>query len=824
MDRRGRSREVSPVAVAVPRTACRDAPGHAPFNHPQPHLSFFRHPSQTPPSAATPAFFHGPSKLTRYDPRDSISHFRHPVPSSSRLPPPPSPQPPLHNLSLSSSPSDTLSRTHSSSSVLSTSSEPNPPEPLTPPDVNADYAYACERPLEYYESPPSPPRTLQDQMHVAYALENMHLAKILLLKLRGIEVNGDDDPRIAQVRDEDFSSSFVPDGGLRLDEATEARVLEAERRAQQAQKRREREERLRRCERIWESSAQRLKTEKARIARQREEESRARRRAELEARERERERVRKEEAARAARQSQLRIASGPPRQLLSYDSLRNADARFPKPSPTRERSDDSSSLFLYDIMPSPPSRPASLSSRPCSVSPTDKNSLSLARAQKELALQHARSVSRSVPFSDVLTAMHGPLFPDDVQCRPHPRLNSQQAELLAILMEPVDASKVDAKGKGRDDSIPKRRVHVKPSPVARVVRSSTLDSISSTSSGTPSSASTVTRSGSWFSFGSRGSLRSTSTALTTPSSSPRTPTKSIILQSSAPLSSSPPRMESSRVPGRSLSRQPAAPSVPATDHPLALPPPPKARKAREPLAIGRGRPLTRHAGQSGHSDDDSPPRASGLVHRVSRSVSSIMDFAAQFQKAYVKATMFSAGVDLYTTRSRSRDSSSDSARSPSRSPVRSSRVRCASVPVRGRSGGLRPQGYRACSLDVQLFTAIDRSAEESAPHLQRTLIPLSTPTVDTIPAYERVFPLPPALPRSPYRPPCPPESCLSRLRPVANPLLVRLQALQNVCRVYGIPWQSRKQDILAGGLREKVVGVAWEGLGRSGLGWEVSAY
>ncbi|CDO73143.1 hypothetical protein BN946_scf185007.g198 [Trametes cinnabarina] len=358
---------------------------------PPPRLSFFPDPSPSP--VASSAFLAGSSKPTPGDSRDSLSHLLQPLASSSHLLPPLSPQP-HPNLSLSSSPTDTLSRTHSSSSVLSTSSDPNPSEPLTPPDVNAHYPYACERPLDYYESPPSPPRTLQDQMHVAYALENMHLAKVLLLKLRGIEVNGDDDPRIAQVRDEDFSSSFVPDGGLRLDEATQARVQEAERRAQEAQKRREREDRLRKCER------------------------------------------------------------------------------------------------------------------------------------RELALEHARSVSRSVPFSDVLTAMHGPLFVDDVQWRPHPRLNPQQAELLAILMESGPASKVDAKGKA-----------------ARVGRSSTLDSISSTSSGTPSSDSTVTRSGSWFSFGSRSSMRSSSTALTTPSTSPRTSTKSIILESPVPLSSSPPRMD-----------------------------------------------------------------------------------------------------------------------------------------------------------------------------------------------------------------------------------------------------------------------------------------
>ncbi|KAI0361097.1 hypothetical protein OH77DRAFT_1585265 [Trametes cingulata] len=834
MDRRGRPRDVSPVALA---RAARDRDGgHSLAPPPPPQQrnfnipAFFPDSPPTRPSAVLSPYLPGPSKPSYYDSRASISNScGQPVASSSRLLPLPAPLP-HHRQSLSTSPTDTLPRTHSSSSVLSAASEPNPPEPLTPPDNEC--AYACERPLEYYDSPPSPPRTLQDRMHVAYALEDMHLAKVLLLKLRGIEVSGDDDPRIAQVRDEDFSSSFVPPGGLRLDDATEARVREAERRAKEAQKRREREERLRRCERKWESSAQRLKSEKARVAREREEEARAQRRAEREARERERERARREEAARAARQhAQLRIAAGGQhRQLVCYDSLRDADARFPKPSPARERADEGAGgLFLYDIMPSPPSRPLSLSP-PCSPSSKERESLSLPRAQRELALKHARSVSRSVPFSDVLAAMHGPLFDDDVGTRPHARFSQQQAELLAILMEPVDSSKVDVKGKRREDSLLKTashqtREHAKAGAAARAVRSPTLESLASTSSGTSSSVSTVTRSGSWFSFGSRSSVRSASTALTTPSSSPRTSTKSI-LQSPKLLSTSPPSIESVRPP-RQSSKRPAALTIPTSEHPLALPAPPKP-KAREPLALGRGRPLTRSNGLSGQqSDDQSPPRPSGLVHRVSRSVSTLVDFAAQFQKAYVKATMFSAGVDLYSRSEYERSTS----RSPSRSPVRSPRVRCASVPVRGRSGGLRPEGYRVCPTDVHLFTAASELLKEDAsPQLQRTLIPLCTPSVDSIPAHERVFPLPPPLPRSPFRPAFPPGTVLSRLRPVANPLLVRLQALQNVCRVYGIEWQSRSRDAGGAGagvggagglLKEKVLGVAWEGVGRSGLGWEV---
>ncbi|KAI0639886.1 hypothetical protein C8Q77DRAFT_1152819 [Trametes polyzona] len=791
MDRRGRSRDVSPAAlVRFALASDQRAPPRPPPSHALP-VFFPDSPPPRPPPMLSP-YSPGPSKLSSYDSRDRRTGRAQP--------------------STSSSPTDTLPRTHSSSSVLSASSDHNPVEPLTPPEC----AYAYERPLDYYDSPPSPPRTLQDQMHNAYALEDMHLAKVLLLKLRGIEVNGDDDPRIAQVRDEDFSSSFVPAGGLRLDDATEARVREAELRAQEAQKRRRREERLRRCERVWERSAQKMRAEKERIARQRDEEARMRRRAELEARERERERARKEEAARAARQSQLRIASGPPRQLLSYDSLRNADARFPKPPSAREREDESSAgLFLYDIMPSPPSRPTSLP-RSCSTSPTAKDSMTLPRVQRELIAQHARSLSRSVPFSDVLSAMHGPLFADDINSKPRSRLNPQQAELLAILMEPPKLGEAVDKGKGREVLASKPAMHsvshVKRSAPAR---SSTLESISSTASGTSSSStSTNTRSGSWFSFGSRSSFRSASTTLTTPSTSPGASSK--IILSSAPLSASLTSTASARVPKR-LAKQLAVSSVPASDHPLAPPAPPKP-KAREPVAIGRGRPLTRQTASSGQADGPSSPSPSGLVHRVSRSVSTLVDFAAQFQKAYVKAAMFSAGVDVYA-----RVDSRSASRSPSRSPVRSApRVRCASVPVRGRSGGLRPEGYRVCPTDVHLFTDIELP-DDRAPQVQRTLIPLSTPSADTLPAHERVFPLPPPLPRSPFRPPHPPDTVLSRLRPVANPLLVRLQALHNVCRVYGIQWQGRTRDAAAGGLKEKMLGVAWEGVGRSGLVWEVSA-
>ena len=103
----------------------------------------------------------------------------------------------------------------------------------------------------------------------------------------------------------------------------------------------------------------------------------------------------------------------------------------------------------------------------------------------------------------------------------------------------------------------------------------------------------------------------------------------------------------------------------------------------------------------------------------------------------------------------------------------------------------------------------------------RTLIPLCPPSSGALPTYERVFPVPPPLPRSPFRPPFTPACRLSRMRPVANPVLLRLQALHNMCAHHAIAWQRAREGSLAAG-KEKMVGVAWEGIGRSGLGWEVA--
>ena len=154
-------------------------------------------------------------------------------------------------------------RTDSSSTLSCSPSDVTYPSgPLTPPDSDSgewDKDRFCDSP------PPIPPKSIKDQMQDAYALDNMHLAKVLLLKLRGIEVTSDDDPRIAQVRDSDFDDSFIPPGGLTLCPEDEARYQESLRREREHQRRVRRQANLRACERLWESSVRCLREEKNKV-------------------------------------------------------------------------------------------------------------------------------------------------------------------------------------------------------------------------------------------------------------------------------------------------------------------------------------------------------------------------------------------------------------------------------------------------------------------------------------------------------------------------------------------------------------------------------
>ncbi|OBZ78581.1 hypothetical protein A0H81_01259 [Grifola frondosa] len=758
MERRGRSRDVSPIAIAR-RAQQRHAHSPSPISA-IPQSSQRRPPPPHDLSVSAPSYCRPPSPVNATALRHATMLYpAQPIASSSRLPSPPT----------------------ASSSRSSTSPNQTSLEPLTPPE----YAYDESASLDYYLSPPPRPAPAGPDAS------------------RGIEVTGDDDPRIAAVTDDDFNSSFIPPGGLPLREEDELRVREHERRAREARRRREREERLRACERVWEGSARCLREEKARATRRREEEARERRRLELEAREREKEKERERERERARDQElswyprQLRIASGNQRQLLCYDSLR--DARYPQSNaPTVQG--DGNDTFLYCLMPSPPSRPSSLSSR-CDISPPDQHTLTLPRARHELAMQ-SRSSARSVPFVDVVASMHGSLFPvGDSGTPSYARRNAKQVELFESLFEAGDWEEdnhVEVKGNGGEHRLKDAGTHQENSKSTCVACSLRSSSSSSSIAATSSSASTITRSGSWFSFSSRSSRLSVSTLLTTPSTSPQSSSIKSPPQSSAPLPTS------TVIPVRHSCRYPHFTSTPTTEHPLVVPIP--SSKRAPPLAVARGRQPTRQ------SAPDGAHIASGLVRRVSESVSTLVGFAAQLQRAYVKATMFSVGADMY---SRSRSDSRSRSRSPSRSPLRTRTRGCRS----GAKFTPYPEGYRADAADVRVFMSLLDDLCEAPLHILRPLVSLSSAESQTL--HPRVFPAPPPLPRSPFRPPLPPTVLLSRLRPVGNPVLLRLQALQNICAGRAVPWEGRPREGRMCAGKEKMLGVAWEGIGRSGLGWEV---
>jgi len=60
-----------------------------------------------------------------------------------------------------------------------------------------------------------------------------------------------------------------------------------------------------------------------------------------------------------------------------------------------------------------------------------------------------------------------------------------------------------------------------------------------------------------------------------------------------------------------------------------------------------------------------------------------------------------------------------------------------------------------------------------------------------------------------------------RIRSVGNPVYLRLKALHNVIWKGGMVWEGRGRDTALGGGRERIVGVAYDGVGRSSLSWEV---
>ncbi|PPQ64332.1 hypothetical protein CVT26_002215 [Gymnopilus dilepis] len=672
---------------------------------------------------------------------------------------------------------------------------------------------------DYYDSPPSPPRSLEDQVHVAYALDDIHLAKILLLRLKGIEVTSDDDPRIAAVQDEDFDFCFVPNGRL-LDENDEKAMQEMQARERERLEEHRRQERLRHCERKWEDEKRRLREERLAVLRRREQ-----KRQEEEERRR---RVEAHESRRAAEEERRRAMKAErraSRKVVSFAHLPPAGGSQSLPQPQ----------FVYDFPITP------------STSRTPPLVASSSQSTRHTFPSSAFDDAASVPFTDVLKSMQGPLFPatQDERARRSPtrgsrsRTRSQpkrrEDRLLDALLVEIEYSQEERrKAKGKQRAQP-RRSH----PPCLACNAPTPPPLSPVSSSSSSSSSPIPRTSSWLSFRnpSSSSASSSTTDLTTPSSSPIASPKSSWFAASRPRSWLPDPAVTLPTPLRHSCR-PHSRLIPvaSADSPLVIDPPLPSKSA--PISHqGRQRSTsTVHAAKEG---------AGVLVRRMSKFV----ELAKGFQNAYVTAALFSVASTYDSLEDRHFTSlDSPDRRKRASQETGSSAVSRSNASARDK---LRPAGYRVSPVDVAAFlsTAEQHVGLQTPPDaaqgsLSPRYIPLTSPfppsetprTVLPDPLPYRLFFKPiPTPTRSPFRfhalselhtmypsaDPAPaaaqPGQVSWRIRSVGNPVHLRLKALHNIIWRKGVQWEGVARETALGGGRERVVGVAYEGVGRSSL-------
>lgn len=515
-------------------------------------------------------------------------------------------------------------------------------------------------PHDDYARSPSPPPTLEDQVHIAYAQDNFHLAKILLLRLKGIEVTGDNDPRIAEVQDEDFDYCFAPNGGLVLDERDEKALQEMQRLEMQRLEERQRLDRLYRCGQKWTNEKRRMREERAMVLRHKET---------VRAEEEERRRLKEqEERAKRARfrpteARVLQLRPGPRNQRqVSYTSRR----RQPCNSSDTDSDEERQSSFLYDYMIVPPMTPSSRRHQPTSPlvpKPTQRKPI--------------YDDSRAVTFTEVLGSMQGPLFPltnEERSRRPQSPAVSKarsrsrskgpgklsrsqvrrrkQSELFESLLAPPSSSEEvwrrSEKGKGKVTARPR----ITPGVCSECRRSS---SSSSSEVSSPTSSAASSRPSSWLSFGSTASTSSSATTVS-PSPSPR----------SSWFKSPPTSASSSTSPSRRgswLSTTLVTPPLPIEtrireddnqckchltavnlcDTPLSfdltIPTPVRAKPYSTSLES-----LIRRRSRTVSAPSVTTALLSNVSQSVSASVTQLVGFAKGFQQAYVTAAMFSVAA------------------------------------------------------------------------------------------------------------------------------------------------------------------------------------
>jgi len=187
-----------------------------------------------------------------------------------------------------------------------------------------------------------------------------------------------------------------------------------------------------------------------------------------------------------------------------------------------------------------------------------------------------------------------------------------------------------------------------------------------------------------------------------------------------------------------------------------------------------------------------------MLTRMKQSVSGLLDLATKVQLSYVRTIQLTV-------------------------PLPSDVPRKHYTPSTRRSG-LQPkaEGYRASAKDVTVFSP--RMERVTARELNLTSehnIPLLEPEQEPSIPRQSCVALSCASP-SPLRPRYIPLSPEWRLRPVSNPVTLRLRALQNILGERGVPWEGRSHSGSLGCGRERLTGVAFEGLGGSRLAFEAT--
>ncbi|KIK67869.1 hypothetical protein GYMLUDRAFT_36664 [Collybiopsis luxurians FD-317 M1] len=356
------------------------------------------------------------------------------------------------------------------------------PSPLTSAVATPDTSSTRESDSYFLSRSDEEPSSLflLDQLHMAYALDDLPLAKILLLKItHGIQdITSRSDPRLDSVKPEDFDVAFLPKGGLmtpedeaRLaerqekerkrieNEAREAREqarqyrekLERERREQEERDKIEREEKERaERERAWEGWVEGVwgnvkremeeMREMKKLAKKRQEEAERvaleRRRQEEERRRANAERRRTHAATTCtghASVPRISYAHLPTTRVDSRSTASSSSAQpellytlphIPKLSAQHRRlartSDPLSARVSGITDPQPSPLRQSLFSSLASELVQDPSS-------QTFDCDDVQTHLTPVSVQEVLTAMRGPLFPTDIPAEPGKRNRSQHA-------------------------------------------------------------------------------------------------------------------------------------------------------------------------------------------------------------------------------------------------------------------------------------------------------------------------------------------------------------------------------------------------------------